>query len=201
PIALRYPLVELFTGVLFVGVFLQFGFSGYTLGYWALVSWLVSLAIIDLDTLTLPNALTQSGLVLGLLFQSALAIADTAVSTTWVDGLMIGVVGAVLGLWIFDGIGALGSLLLGQTAMGGGDGKLAAMVGAWLGWQGVLVTGFLACVLGAFVGGGAIALGILSRRQPMPFGPFLALAGGAALFWGDRLVNAYLSLFFPFATF
>ncbi|MEO0536601.1 MAG: prepilin peptidase [Cyanobacteria bacterium P01_A01_bin.123] len=197
PIALRYPLVEFVTGLLFLGVYFQFGVSLYTLGYWALLSWLLSLALIDVDTFTLPNALTQSGLILGLGFQCALAMADATVSTAWVNGLMSGVVGAVLGLWIFDGVGALGSLMLGQTAMGGGDGKLAAMLGAWLGWQGMLVTGFLACTLGAFVGGGAIALGFLGRRQPMPFGPFLALAGGLTLFWGDRLVNAYLSVFFP----
>ncbi|MFP3345747.1 A24 family peptidase, partial [Halomonas sp. SIMBA_159] len=71
--------------------------------------------------------------------------------------------------------------ILGQPAMGGGDAKLAAMMGAWLGWKLLIVGCFLACVVGTVIGGGAIALGILSRRQPMPFGPFLALGGAIAL--------------------
>jgi leader peptidase (prepilin peptidase)/N-methyltransferase len=107
------------------------------------------------------------------------------------------VVGAVLGLWLFERIGLIASLLIGQMAMGGGDGKLVALLEAWLGWQGMLVSGFLACVLGAFVGGGAIALGLLSRRDPIPFGPFLAMGAMIALFWGDALIGLYIRFFFP----
>jgi leader peptidase (prepilin peptidase)/N-methyltransferase len=104
---------------------------------------------------------------------------------------------AVLGLWLFEIVTFLGSMVLGQTAMGGGDAKLAALIGAWLGWKLLLLTGFLACAIGAFIGGGAIALGLLGRRQPMPFGPFLALAALVSAIWGDTIISVYLQLFFP----
>ena len=197
PISGRYPLVEFLTGVLFVTAFWRFGPTLQTPGYWILLSWLVALALIDVDTFTLPDALTRPGVFLGIAFQAALAYSQTASAASLSQGVMMGVVGAVLGLWLFDLITLIGSAALGQAAMGGGDGKLAAMLGAWLGWRGLLLSLFLACAMGAFVGGGAIALGILGRRQPMPFGPFLALGAGITVFWGDPLISAYLRLFFP----
>ncbi len=193
----RYPLVEALTGGLFLGAFSQFGLSSETLAAWLLLSWLLALAFIDLDTLTLPNGLTQSGLVAGLVAQGLLL---HPLDTSWsasIDAVMGGVFGAVLGLWIFEGIGLISSLLIGQVAMGGGDGKLAALLGAWLGWQGMVLSGFLACALGAFIGGGAIAIGLLSRRDPIPFGPFLAIGAMIALFWGDALIGLYVRFFFP----
>lgn len=195
-IAPRYPLVEALTGGLFLVTFLRYGLSGQTLALWILISWLIALAFIDLDTLTLPNSLTQSGLGLGLVAQALLAFPLGGWGGA-AQGVMGGIVGAVLGLWIFDAIGLLGSVALGQTAMGGGDGKLAALLGAWLGWQGMLLSGFVACALGAFIGGGAIALGLLSRRDPIPFGPFLVIGALGTVFWGDALINFYLRLFFP----
>nr|WP_242028422.1 A24 family peptidase [Pseudanabaena sp. FACHB-2040] len=197
PIAARYPLIEAFTGGLFLATFWLFGFSGFTLGYWLLLSWLVVLTFIDFDTLTLPNSLTQSGLVVGLIFQAAMGYSETGSVAAAVHRLMGGVIGAVVGVWLFDLITLFASAALGQTAMGGGDAKLAAMLGAWLGWPGVLLSGFLACLSGAVVGGSAIALRLISRRQPMPFGPFLALGAVIAIFWGDVLIGAYLRVFFP----
>jgi leader peptidase (prepilin peptidase) / N-methyltransferase len=197
-ISARYPLVEAATGALFVLVFRAFDVSWPTLGYWAFFSWLLALSLIDLDTLTLPNSLTQSGLVAGLIFQAGLGW--TAPDPSWAtvaNSLMDGILGAVVGLWLFDLITIAGSMLFGQTAMGGGDAKLAAMMGAWLGWKLLLIASFLACVVGAFVGGGAIALGLISRRQPIPFGPSLALGAVLATFLGNALVSGYLKLFFP----
>ncbi len=201
PISPRYPLVEALTGGLFLIAFWQFELSWMTIGAWLLLSWLVALTFIDVDTLTLPNALTQSGLVVALVFQTFWGLGQA----TWTlesaaQNLMMAIVGAVLGLWIFEVIGFVGSMLTGKTVMGGGDGKLAALLGAWLGWPGMLLSSFLACALGAFIGGGAIALGLLSRRTPIPFGPFLAMGAVIALFWGDRLITWYLSLFFPLST-
>lgn len=188
-IAIRYPLVEAATGLLFLLIYWQFSASWLqTAGYWALFSWLLALTLIDIDTMTLPNPLTQSGLVVGLIFQFV---------TGGVAGLMGGIIGAVLGIWLFDLLTILGSVAFGQTAMGGGDAKLAAMMGAWLGWQYLLLAGFLACLFGAFIGTFAIALGFLSRRQPMPFGPFLALGTAIAALWGEAILSTYLRLFFP----
>ncbi|MFP4132596.1 MAG: prepilin peptidase [Halothece sp.] len=195
PISPRYPIIETVTALLFVAVYLHFDLSLATVAYWGFLSWLLALSLIDYDTMTLPNSLTQSGLVMGLGYQ--------AVNGWYGEGLaipeqiMTGIIGAVLGIWLFDLITLVASGVLGQTAMGGGDAKLAAMMGAWLGWKLLLVGCFLACAVGAFIGGGAIALGILSRRDPMPFGPFLALGGAIAVFYGETLISAYVSLFFP----
>lgn len=195
-ISSRYPLVEATTGALFVLVWSQFGFTLETLGYWVLLSYLLALALIDLDTLTLPNPLTQSGLVLGLVWQTWRGWQANHLLGA-INYLMMGVIGVVVTLWLFEAIMMIGLLVLGQVAMGGGDPKLAAMIGAWLGWKFALLTGFVACVLGAFVGGGAIALGLISRRQPIPFGPFLSLAGLLVIFLGEAMVSTYLKMFFP----
>jgi leader peptidase (prepilin peptidase)/N-methyltransferase len=198
PIAIRYPLVEAFTGGLFLATYATFGLSWLTVGYCLLLSWLVALAFIDFDTLTLPNQLTQSGLVLGLLFQGWLGYTQGSTNPgNIIQQIMVGVIGAVVGIWLFDTITLFASAAMGQTAMGGGDAKLAAMLGAWLGWSGVLLSGFLACLLGAVIGGGAIALRFISRRQPMPFGPFLALGATFVVFYGDWLIKTYMGIFFP----
>ena len=193
----RYPLVEAITAGLFLLVFWTYGFSVQTVGYWAFLCWLLTLSLIDLDTMTLPNSLTQSGLVAGLVFQGTTGFLQASQSAGVSNQLRAGVVGAVLGIWLFDSIAFGGSILFGQAAMGGGDAKLAAMMGAWLGWKYLLVSGFIACAVGAFAGGGAIALGWLDRRQPMPFGPFLALGAGLTVFWGEAILSTYLRLFFP----
>ena len=194
-ISSRYPTVEAVTGIIFMLVFWRFGYSLETIGYCAFLSWLLSLSLIDLDTMTLPAPLTKSGLVLGLIFQGVWGWQleqGEGVATR----LMFGIGGAVMGIWLLETIALLGSIMLGQQAMGDADGKLMATIGAWIGWKYVLVSSFVACGLGAVVGGGAIALGILGKKQPMPFGPFLALGGALSLFFGDAIVNSYLNTFF-----
>ncbi|MBW4694263.1 MAG: prepilin peptidase [Lyngbya sp. HA4199-MV5] len=199
PISARYPLVEALAGILFVITFWAFGWSWQTIGYWAFLSWLLALSLIDLDTMTLPNPLTQSGLAIGLIFQAILGFTLTATLAGALTQLMHGILGAVVGLWLLDLITIAGSMLLGQAAMGAGDAKLAAMMGAWLGWKYLLLAGFLACAIGAFAGGGAIALGWISRRQAMPFGPFLALGAAIVVFWGSAILSTYFRVFFPLA--
>lgn len=197
PISSRYPLVEAATGLIFLLVFWTFEFSIQTLGYWTFCSWLLALALIDLDTMTLPNSLTKSGLIAGLIFQ---IIVGLIADTNWTEAIsqsMVGIIGAVLGIWLFDLIRIVGSIVFQQAAMGGGDAKLAAMLGAWLSWKYLLLSGFLACAIGAFVGGGAIALRVLSRQQPMPFGPFLALGAIITVFGGEAILSAYLRFLFP----
>ena len=197
PISPRYPLVELITGLLFIAVFREFDFTFQAVGYSILICWLLSLSLIDLDTMTLPNVLTQSGLLLGLGFVATLGWLETGEIAGVINYLMGGIGSVVLGIWLFDVIGFVGSILFQQAALGGGDAKLAAMIGAWLGWKYLLLSSFIACALGAFVGGGAIALGLLSRKQPIPFGPFLALGAMLTIFAGEFLITSYLELFFP----
>jgi len=198
PISARYPLVEAATGLLFLLIFWRFGAGVQTLGFWALFSWLLALSLIDWDTMTLPDPLTRSGLVAGLVFQMAKGLWPTFSPIDSVHYLVLdGIVGAVVGLWLFDAIGLAGTIGFRQEAMGAGDSKLAALMGAWLGWKYLLLAGFIACVAGAFAGGGAIALGLLERRKPMPFGPFLALGTAITALWGEAILSTYLQLFFP----
>ncbi len=194
-ISSRYPLIEATTGLIFSLVFWQFGYSIHTIGYWAFLSWLLSLSLIDFDTMTLPASLTKSGLVLGLIFQ--VVIGWYSEGETIASQLFFGIAGAVLGIWLLETIAILGSIVLGQQAMGDADGKLLATIGAWVGCKYVLLTSFIACGIGAVIGGGAIALGLLNRKQPMPFGPFLALGGALSLFLGEAILNAYINNFFP----
>lgn len=197
PISIRYPLVEAATGLLFLLIFISSSNLVEMVGYWVLFSWLIALSMIDLDTFTLPNVLTQSGLVLGLIFQLTRGFYLSQNLSGGTQELMGGIGAAVLGIWLFDIISWIGTIALRQTAMGAGDSKLAALMGAWLGWKYLLVAGFMACAFGAFVGGGAIALGLINRRQPIPFGPFLALGAGLTALWGEAILMTYLNLFFP----
>jgi leader peptidase (prepilin peptidase) / N-methyltransferase len=187
----RYPLVEAATAVLFVLTYMVFGLTLQTLGYCLFLSWLLALTMIDFDLMILPNSLTQSGVIAGWAFQGAIAFSQTP---TWV-GVLKGVIGAfvasILGLWLFDSIRIVGAWVFGQDAMGGGDPKLAAMIGAWLGWPLMLVSAFLACVVGSVIGVGGMALGLIGRRQAIPFGPYLALGGVIAAFYGTQLINLY----------
>ena len=197
PIASRYPLVEFVTGALFVGVFMAFGTTLQTPGYWIFVCWLLVLALIDLDTMTLPNSLTASGLLLGWGFQGWLGYLETAQVGGVVGAMVPAVIASVVGLWLFDVVGLTGSLAFGKPALGGGDAKLAAMMAAWLGVPGLLLTTFLAATMGAVIGGGALALGVLSSKQHIPFGPYLALGAVLEMFYGQQIIDAYLAIFFP----
>jgi leader peptidase (prepilin peptidase) / N-methyltransferase len=191
PIASRYPIVEAATAIIFVIVYNRFGISIETIGYSLFMCWLLALSLIDLDTMTLPNSLTQSGLIVGLGFQIATGLLDNLSINGMKEHLFQGIVGMVLAIWIYDTIQLVGTWMLGQSAQGGGDAKLMAMVGAWLGWKSVLLTGFLASVFGATLMGGALGLGLIQRRQKFPLGPFIALAATVSLFAGDWLISSY----------
>jgi leader peptidase (prepilin peptidase) / N-methyltransferase len=193
-ISIRYPVVEGITALVFLLVFSVFNTSAFTLGYWVLCSWLLTLSLIDLDTMTLPNPLTKSGLVLGLGFQCCLGF----ITEGWVglaSHLWQGIVGAVLGLWLLDIIAFLGSIIFGKQAMGAGDAKLAAMMGAWFGWKYLLLACFLACVVGVLIGYLGIILKLQKRGQKMPFGPSLALGAVITIFGGEVILSSYLKLF------
>lgn len=190
PISPRYPLIEAMVGFLFLASFWQFGWTWDTVTGWLLLSWLVALAWIDLDTFILPNELTQSGLILGVL--------STFLTHHFsLDILLDRLEGVVLGYWLFEIIRIVGTLILRKPAMGKGDAKLSAMLGAWLGWKLVLFSSFLACLIGSLLGVIAIGLGWVKRQQPIPFGPFLVLGAILTLFWGQGWVNQYQQLFNP----
>jgi leader peptidase (prepilin peptidase) / N-methyltransferase len=191
PIAARYPIVELATAIIFVIVYNRFGLSIETIGYSLFMCWLLALSLIDLDTMTLPNPLTQSGLIVGLGFQITIGLLGNHSIGEMKENLFQGIFGMVLAIWIYDTIQIVGTWMLGQSAQGGGDAKLMAMIGAWLGWKSVLLTGFLASVFGSVLMGGALGFGLIHRRQKFPLGPFIAIGATVSLFWGDWLINSY----------
>jgi leader peptidase (prepilin peptidase) / N-methyltransferase len=196
----RYPLIEAITAVIFVLVYNHFGLSVQTVGYSLLMCWLLALTLIDLDTMTLPNPITQSGLVLGLAFQATAGYLDQRAVLGAKEYFIQGVLAMVIGIWIYDAIQIIGSIMMGQLAQGGGDAKLMAMIGAWTSWKVVLLAGGLASAL-ALVGFVTVAgysmlknggsAGANKLTQPLPLGPFIALGATIALFWGDGLLESY----------
>ncbi|MBE9216970.1 prepilin peptidase [Plectonema cf. radiosum LEGE 06105] len=194
----RYPIVEAVTGLLFVLVFLVFKFSPLTIGYWLFCSWLLALSIIDIDTMTLPSELTKSGLVLGILFQMILGFIPQSSWSGLINQMIPAIAAAVFGLWMFDVIARIATIVFRKDAMGAGDAKLAAMMGAWLGWKYLLLASFIACVAGVIVEGRIIIPRKAAKQnQPFPFGPYLALGSAIALFCGEAILSSYLRFFFP----
>lgn len=183
-ISLRYPTIELITGVLSGLTAWQFGFGIETLSALALIWMLVALTGIDIDSQLLPDSITLPLLWLGL------AVNLFAVWTP----LSSAVIGAMLGYGSLWSVYWLFKLVTGKEGMGYGDFKLLGALGAWFGWQAVPLMILLSSFVGAALG---IAI-LLSKRQgrdtPMPFGPYLAGAGLLTLFFGDTLITEYLQL-------
>ena len=181
-IGLRYPLVEGITAVLSVAVVWRFG-PGWEAAAGLALTWgLVALAGIDLDTQLLPDAITQPLLWLGLLLSLTGLF-------THPQAAIVGAAAGYLSLW---GVFHLFRLATGKDGMGYGDFKLAAVLGAWLGWQLLPQIVLGSALVGALVGLVLIALGRHRREVPIPFGPYLASAGWVALMWGEAINRAYL---------
>jgi len=181
----RYVAVETLTGLLSGVVAWHFGFSVEAFGGLLLTWGLIALAGIDIETQLLPDRITLPVLWLGLLFNTQGVFTD----------LRSAVIGAAMGylsLWL---VYQLFKLATGKEGMGYGDFKLYALIGAWLGWQQLLVVILLASGVGAAVGMALLGLKRIAHVDvPVPFGPFLAAAGWIALIWGHPLVTAYLSI-------
>lgn len=182
PIGIRYPLIEALTGVLIGLVSWKFGYTGTALIAWIFTFGLITLTFIDFDTQLLPDDITLPLLWLGLLFNLNGGFTD----------LKSAVIGAIAGYLILWSIYWLFKVITGKEGMGYGDFKLLAAIGAWFGWQLLPAVILLSSVLGAIIGIGLIVLAKRGREVPMPFGPFLAIGGIAALFLGQQLAEFYL---------
>lgn len=181
-ISARYPLIELLTAVLSVAVIAHFGATVQG-GAALLLTWLlITLSFIDIDHQLLPDNLTLPWLWVGML------LSLFAVFSTPVDSI-IGALAGYLSLWA---VYQLFKLATGKEGMGYGDFKLLALFGAWLGWQVLPVIILLSSVVGAILGGGIMLVRGQDRSIPIPFGPYLAIAGWVALLWGDPIIAAWL---------
>lgn len=180
----RYPIIEFLTAILSVIVAWKFGVEWKT--FYALIfTWiLIAIAGIDWDHQLIPDVLSLSLLWLGLLIN----LNDTFTP------LSSAVIGAIIGyasLWLFmHGF----KLVTGKIGMGHGDFKLVAAFGAWMGWQMLPFIIVLASLIGTIVGVGLILFKRIHRDNPIPFGPYLAIAGWAGLCWGQTILNTYLEL-------
>ncbi len=184
-ISIQYPLIELFTGIVTVIIGWQFGVSLQALAALVLTWSLVAAAGIDIGHKLLPDSITLPLLWLGLL----LGLGGVFIS---LEDSVIGAMAGYLSLW---SVFVLFKLLTGKEGMGHGDFKLLAMLGAWTGWQQLLVIVLTSSLVGAVVGISMILLKKTERGTQIPFGPYLAAAGWIALLWGSELSHFYFSLF------
>ena len=181
-ISVRYPLVELACGVLSGVIAWQFGVSWETLAMLVLTWGLLAMSLIDADQQILPDALVLPLLWLGLILNSF------GLFTSLSDALW----GAVIGYMSLWSIFWLFKLVTGKEGMGYGDFKLLALLGAWGGWQVLPLTILLSSVVGAVLGVIILRVQRNSYSNPIPFGPYLAVAGWIALIWGDAITSNYL---------
>lgn len=183
-IAIRYPLVELITMAVFIAHYLRFGLEPLLLPRLLFACALIALFAIDLEHQLLPNRITLPGIAAGVLFSAFLP-----------PGLVASLLGVAVGGGVLWAIGEGWSRLRGMEAMGFGDVKMLAMIGAFLGWQLVIVT----FVISSIVGGLFAAILLVARRTSwtaaLPFGTFLAIGALIASLWGEELLAWYLSLY------
>lgn len=223
PISARYPAVELLCAGLWVAVLVTTPLLGSTTGTpalggssplaaalpwlgggpidwwlvaagWLLASLLLPMVLIDLDHLWLPEPLCRWGLLLGLALTAIAGYRQGAAAGG--AQLLDHLIAAAAGLLAMEGLSALAQKLMGKPALGLGDAKLTALLGAWLGLYAMAVAVFLAFLSGALLGSALMLIGRLKRGQPFPFGPYLAAGGlavwiGGARWWGQVLGGAF----------
>ena len=182
PISPQYPAVELLTMLGFLACVWQFGFGWQGFGALVFTGFLIALAGIDLRTHLLPDQLTLPLMWLGLI---------AAVDNLYMPAkpALIGAVVGYLSLWI---VWWVFKQLTGKEGMGHGDFKLLAAIGAWCGLAGILPTILLSSLIGAIIGSVWLAMKGKDRATPIPFGPYLAVAGWIVFMWGGDLVGWYM---------
>lgn len=183
-ISWRYPLVEAATGALFLACLVRFGLTPQAVAATVFACLMLVLALIDFDHMILPDRITLPGVAVGIASQLVAPLA----------GLVPAVIGALLGAGILIAVWGLWLLVRREEGMGLGDVKMLALVGAFLGWPGVLVTLFFGALGGSIVGLALMRWGSLDMRSKLPFGVFLSVGGLIALFFGNALVAWYAGI-------
>ena len=179
-ISWRYPIVEAVTAAALVLAYVTLGPTAEFVVAGVLLPMLIVITAIDLQHQLIPDAITLPGILAGLLLNVAIG------RLSWFE--------PVIGILLAGGL-FLAIILASRGGMGGGDLKLGAMLGAFLGWKALLFALFVAVVAGGVLGIALLVSGLRGRKDPIPFGPFLATGGAMALFWGERVVNWYASGF------
>ena len=181
-ISIQYPVVEFLTGFIYLIIYLIYGLSIQTLIYIILSSALIIIAFIDLNEQIVPDIISLPGIAIGFIisfFVPYISFVNSAL------GILAG--GGIILI-----IGLAGSVIFKKEAMGGGDVKLAAMIGAFLGWRYIIISLFFGFFLGALAGIFLVLSKIKSREDMVPFGPFIVLGSLITLLWGEKILIWYL---------
>ncbi len=178
PISILYPLVELAVALLWAGMFWRNGLGLEALKGALFGTLLIGIALTDAREYIIPNEFTWGGLAIGLVLAAAAGV----------DGMIAAAIGAVVGFGLLWLVGAVGTWAFKEEAMGGGDIKMMAMVGAFIGWQGVLLTIFLGALAGTLI---FLPLTLLGKKRLVPFGVFLAIGAGVTYLVGPALIAWY----------
>jgi len=184
-ISRRYPLVEILMALLSLALFIRFGFQFQTILWMLFAGTLVVLSFIDFDHKILPDVLTLPGIAVGWL------VSFLPGGISWSDSL-IGLIAGGGSLYL---VATVYARITGREGLGGGDIKLLAMIGAWMGWQSLPLIVLMSSLSGAVIGSVFILLGGKGARTQIPFGPFLSLGALSYLFFGPQISLWYFGLF------
>ena len=184
-ISVQYPVVELIMGLLSLGLFLKFGLSPQYFLFFLFSAALVIISFIDLHHQIIPDIISLPGIIIGL------AVSFVFIHIGWMDS-MIGIIAGGGSLYI---VAFVFERLTGKEGMGGGDVKLLAMIGAWMGWRGLLFIILLSSLTGTVIGSISLLAARKGLKAKIPFGPFLSLGALIYLFWGQELKFWYYNLF------
>ena len=184
-ISMRYPMIELMAGLFAVCVYLKFGLTPEALIMYIFVASLIVITFIDLDHRIIPDAISLPGIPIGFaasFFSPAITYVESLV------GILVGGGSLLLVAWVYN-------LITHKEGMGGGDIKLLAMIGAFVGWQGVLLTIFLSSAIGTLCGLLVMLRSGKNMKMAIPFGPFLAMGAMIHIFFGRELIFWYFYTF------
>jgi leader peptidase (prepilin peptidase)/N-methyltransferase len=190
-ISFRYPLVEFLNAILYVFALWRFGVGLYILLYFIFCSALIVITFIDLDFQIIPDRITLPGIPIAIIF-GGFFLMDPFLRNSPL-GIKSSIIGACLGFGFYYIIAEAGYRILKKEAMGGGDIKLMAMIGGFLGWKGVILTTFLGSFSGAVIS--ILLMSFKGRKwgSKIPFGPYLALGAFITLFYGQEIFHWFLS--------
>ena len=184
-ISLRYPLVELMTGILAIAILFMFGLTLEGFVYFIFISSLLVITFIDIDHKIIPDIISLPGIPIGL--AASFVLPDITFKSSLI-GLLVGGGSLLLVAWTY-------SLITHKEGMGGGDIKLLGMIGTFIGWKGVIFTIFAASLAGTLVGIIVMLLKGKNLKFAIPFGPFLSIGAMSYVFFGEKVIFWYLHSF------
>jgi leader peptidase (prepilin peptidase)/N-methyltransferase len=195
-ISLRYPFVELLTGIVFLLIYLKYGASLITIAYLLFATGLIISSFIDIDYMIIPDRFSIGGMIAGLLISTLLpALHNSDLTKITIDNCYIGfklsLIGLIIGTLLLFFVAKIGSAFFKKEAMGLGDVKLLGAIGAFTGWQGVIFTVMFSSVIGALCGISFVLFGNKKMGSRIPFGPYLALSAILWILAGKELWNWY----------